>query len=97
MTTNQEKFSTEELAQKMDTLNGWEIQGTEKIYKHFSFKNFKQALDFTNKVGAVAEEIQHHPEIYLTWGKVKIEILTHEAAQLTQADFDLAAKIDQIE
>lgn len=97
MTTNQEKFSTKELAQKMDKLNGWEIQGTEKIYKNFSFKNFKKALDFTNKVGAVAEEIQHHPEIYLTWGKVKIEILTHEADQLTQADFDLAAKIDQIE
>lgn len=96
MTKNPEKISLEEIEQKMETLDGWEREGVKKIYKDFTFKNFKQALDFTNKVGAVAEEIQHHPDIYLTWGEVKIEIHTHQTGNLTKSDFQLAEKIDQI-
>lgn len=97
MTKNPRKISTDEIEERMKALDGWKIKGTEKIYKEFSFKNFKQALDFTNKVGAVAEEIQHHPDIYLAWGKVEIEIHTHQTGNLTQSDFDLAEKIDQID
>ncbi len=97
MTKNPKRISLEEIQQKMEILDGWEIKDTEKIYKSFSFTNFKEALDFTNKVGAVAEEIQHHPDIFLTWGKVKIEIYTHQTGNLTQSDFELAEKIDQID
>lgn len=85
-----------EIEQRLEALDDWEIEGSKKIYKSYKFKNFKQALEFTNKVGAVAEEMQHHPDIYLTWGKVKIEIFTHEKDSLTEADFQLAEKIDRI-
>ena len=96
MTKNPRKISKEEIEQKMTSLDGWKIKDTKKIYKEFSFKNFKQALDFTNKIGDVAEEMQHHPDIFLTWGEVKIEIYTHHTGNLTQSDFELAEKIDQI-
>lgn len=97
MTKNPRKITPEEIEQRFQALDNWEIEGLEKIYKSFSFKNFKQALDFTNKVGAVAEEIQHHPDIYTAWGKVKIEIYTHQTGNLTESDFLLAERIDQID
>ena len=85
------------IEQKAEKLDNWELEGSKKIRKSYQFKNFQQALDFTNQVGAVAEELQHHPDIYLTWGKVEIEIFTHEEDKLTDADFELAEKIDQID
>lgn len=96
MTKNPIKITAEEIEHRMDTLDSWDIESSKKIYKSYTFDNFKQALDFTNKVGAVAEEIQHHPDISLTWGKVKIEIYTHQTGTLTESDFQLAEKIDQI-
>lgn len=85
------------IEQKVEKLDNWELEGSKKIRKSYKFKNFQQALDFTNQVGAVAEEMQHHPDIYLTWGKVEIEIFTHEKDKLTDADFELAEKIDRID
>lgn len=85
------------IQQKLEKLDNWQLEGSKKIHKAYKFKNFKQALDFTNQVGAVAEELQHHPDIYLTWGRVEIEIFTHEKDQLTDTDFELAEKIDQID
>ncbi len=60
----------------------------------FSFANFREALDFTNAVGELAENQGHHPDLYLSWGKVGIEIWTHKIDGLTESDFVLAAKID---
>ncbi|WP_035444866.1 4a-hydroxytetrahydrobiopterin dehydratase [Atopococcus tabaci] len=97
MEKNQKKLTPEEIQQRLDTLDSWELEGSKKIHKSYTFKNFKQALAFTNKVGSVAEELQHHPDIYLTWGKVNIEIYTHRTDQLTEADFQLAERIDQID
>ena len=57
-----------------------------------SFKNFAEALEFTNKVGALAEEIFHHPDIFLAWGKVKITIWTHKIDGLNEADFIFAIR-----
>lgn len=85
------------IEQKAEKLDNWELEGSKKIRKSYQFKNFQQALDFTNQVGVVAEDLQHHPDIYLTWGKVEIEIFTHEEDKLTDADFELAEKIDQID
>jgi 4a-hydroxytetrahydrobiopterin dehydratase len=62
----------------------------------FDFPDFKTALDFVNKVGAIAEEQGHHPDIGLSWGGVEIVIYTHKINGLTESDFILAAKIDQI-
>ena len=64
--------------------------------REFKFKDFREALTFTNKVGELAEEQGHHPDIYLSWGKVKVTIWTHKIDGLTESDFVLAAKIDRL-
>lgn len=75
---------------------GWDIIEEQFLEKEFKFKNFRQALEFTNKVGELAEQEGHHPDIYLAWGKVRIRIMTHKIGGLHQNDFILAAKIDTI-
>ena len=76
--------------------NGWEVIEGHHLEKEYAFKDFAEALAFTNKVGALAEEIFHHPDIYLTWGKVKITIWTHKIDGLNEADFIFAAKADAL-
>ena len=76
--------------------NGWQVINTHHLEKEFTFKNFREALAFTNKVGALAEEQGHHPDIYLAWGRVKITIWTHKIDGLTESDFIMAAKIDRL-
>ena len=66
------------------------------LSKGYDFKNFVDALAFVNKLGAVAEQEGHHPDIFLTWGKVKVEIYTHKIDGLTESDFILAAKCDAL-
>jgi 4a-hydroxytetrahydrobiopterin dehydratase len=74
---------------------GWMLSRDARlISREYIFKNFKDALAFVNKVGALAESEGHHPDIYLGWGKVDIEIWTHKIAGLSKSDFVLAAKID---
>ncbi len=80
----------------MTRLKGWEQVSGPKIFKTFIFKNFKEALDFTIDVGALAEEEDHHPEIRLSWGKVEVYIWSEDHKGLTENDFILAAKIDSI-
>ena len=75
--------------------NGWEIIKEHHLEKEYIFADFRQALDFTVKVGEVAENQDHHPDIYLAWGKVKLTIWTHKIDGLTESDFILAAKADQ--
>ena len=74
----------------------WKVAGNHHIERDFKFPNFKAALDFVNKVGAIAEEQGHHPDIELAWGKAGIRIWTHKIDGLTESDFILAAKIDQL-
>ncbi|NGX51340.1 MAG: putative pterin-4-alpha-carbinolamine dehydratase [Chlamydiae bacterium] len=73
---------------------GWEIKNEHHLEKSFSFKNFKEALEFVNLVGHVAEEEGHHPDIALTWGNVELKIWTHKVDGLTESDFILAAKVE---
>lgn len=76
---------------------GWElVVDGKKISRKYKFKNFKEALAFVNKVGAIAEEEGHHPDIELGWGRVRIELSTHAIGGLSENDFILAAKIDAI-
>ena len=75
---------------------GWRVVDEHHLEKDYGFKNFREALDFTNKVGAVAEEQKHHPDIYLAWGKVKLMLWTHKIDGLTESDFILAAKADAV-
>jgi len=76
--------------------NGWQVVSEHHLEKEFSFKNFRDALAFTNKVGALAEKNNHHPDIYLAWGKVKITLWTHKIDGLTESDFVMAAKIEEM-
>ena len=73
----------------------WNLVDEHHLSKEFRFPDFKEALAFTNAVGAIAEEQGHHPDIYLAWGKVRIEIWTHKIDGLTRSDFVLAAKVDE--
>lgn len=76
--------------------HGWMVVDEHQLEKEFKFKDFKQALDFTNAVGAIAEAQGHHPDIYLAWGKVRITVWTHKIDGLTESDFVMAAKIENV-
>jgi 4a-hydroxytetrahydrobiopterin dehydratase len=85
-----------ELHQFSDQLRGWKVVDEHHIIRTFTFPDFQKALDFVNRVGAIAEEQGHHPDILLTWGKVEITLWTHKVQGLTESDFIMAAKIDRI-
>jgi len=84
----------ENLSRKLG--GGWKVVNEHHLEKELKFKNFREALDFTNKVGELAEQIQHHPDIYLTWGQVKLTLWTHKIDGLTESDFVFAAKVNQL-
>ena len=73
----------------------WIVVDEHHLEREYRFDDFRKALDFTIKVGEMAEEQDHHPDIYLTWGKVKVTIWTHKIDGLTESDFVYAAKADQ--
>jgi len=85
-----------ERAPLLAQLEGWEVVEGHHLAKLYPFKNFVEALAFVNQVGQVAESNGHHPDIYLSWGKVRVEIYTHKIDGLTESDFVLAAKCDQL-
>ncbi|MBI3872901.1 MAG: 4a-hydroxytetrahydrobiopterin dehydratase [candidate division Zixibacteria bacterium] len=75
---------------------GWTVVDEHHLRKEFTFSNFATALAFTNRVGTLAEEQGHHPDIYLAWGKVEVKLWTHKIDGLTESDFIMAAKIDRL-
>jgi len=75
--------------------SGWTLNDQGHIERTYEFPNFADALAFTNRVGNVAEIEGHHPDLYLAWGKCKVEIWTHKIQGLTESDFFLAAKADR--
>ncbi len=85
-----------ELAKFSAELPGWKVIEDHHIEKNFDFSDFRSALNFVQQVGDVAEEQGHHPDILLRWGKVKITIYTHKIEGLSESDFILGAKIDEI-
>jgi 4a-hydroxytetrahydrobiopterin dehydratase len=74
----------------------WKVIRGHHLEKEFTFKNFRDALDFTDQVGELAEAQNHHPDIYLAWGKVTITIWTHKIDGLTESDFVFAAKVQAL-
>jgi 4a-hydroxytetrahydrobiopterin dehydratase len=87
----------DDLTALLDKLGGsWQVVDEHHLEKEYKFKDFREALDFTNKVGEIAEQQFHHPDIYLAWGKVKLTIWTHKIDGLTESDFILAAKADSL-
>jgi 4a-hydroxytetrahydrobiopterin dehydratase len=82
------------LARELD--GGWQVVEERQLEKEYRFRDFREALGFTNKIGELAEAQGHHPDIYLAWGKVKLAIWTHKINGLTESDFVLAAKADKL-
>ena len=74
----------------------WQVVEEHHIRRVWKFKNFVDALAFVNRIGALAEEQGHHPNIELSWGRVAVTIHTHKIDGLTESDFVLAAKIDTL-
>ncbi len=77
-------------------LKAWTVVDDHHLEKTFQFGNFAEALAFVNHVGAVAEDNGHHPDVFLSWGLVKLRLFTHKIDGLTESDFVLAAKFDAL-
>jgi 4a-hydroxytetrahydrobiopterin dehydratase len=90
-------LSAVEIAPLARELDGWDVIENHHLMKNYTFDDFGAALEFVNRVGTLAEDEGHHPDIYLTWGKVGIQLWTHKIDGLTESDFILAAKIDRLE
>jgi 4a-hydroxytetrahydrobiopterin dehydratase len=91
------RLKGKELAKLAKELKGgWKVVRAHHLEKEYKFKDFRQALDFTNQVGELAEAQGHHPDIYLAWGKVKLTMWTHSVDGLTEGDFVFAAKVDRL-
>jgi 4a-hydroxytetrahydrobiopterin dehydratase len=87
----------EQIQEYLDRVDdGWEVVDEHHLTRRFTFDDFQGALDFTNRVGAIAEEEGHHPNICLTWGEAEISVHTHAIDGLSENDFILAAKIDRL-
>ncbi len=87
-------ISPEKAREYLSQLSGWELVEAKKIRKEFKFSNFPQSLGFVNKVGSLAEEEQHHPNITISYNKVSISLSTHTIGGLSENDFIMAAKIN---
>lgn len=86
----------EELQKMEAQVLGWKVVEGHHLLKSFSFPDFVTALAFVNRIGEVAEQEGHHPDLYLSWGKVEVKTWTHKIDGLTESDFILAAKIDRL-
>ena len=85
-----------EIEDYLKDVDGWKNIDDKKIEKRFKFKNFKEAMDFANKITDIAEEEGHHPTLTISWGQVIVILYTHEISGLHENDFIMAAKIDKI-
>jgi 4a-hydroxytetrahydrobiopterin dehydratase len=85
-----------ELEAQHKSVPKWTVSKEHHLTREYKFPDFAKALEFVNKVGAVAEEQGHHPDILLAWGKAEITLWTHKIDGLTESDFIMAAKIDRV-
>jgi 4a-hydroxytetrahydrobiopterin dehydratase len=89
------KLSSAQIKTALPTVPNWKKKGA-VIARVYQFKDFPAAMKFVNAVARLAEKAQHHPDIDIRWNKVTLALTTHDAGGLTQKDFDLAAKFDQL-
>jgi len=94
-------FDTSEIHKYLKKVDGWDVKSNNDksffLIKDFKFNNFEESQNFVNKVGNIAEEENHHPDISFGWGYCKVKIFTHAIKGLAESDFILAAKIDKID
>ena len=88
-------LTSAEIAPLLAQLDGWNVVENHHLENRYTLKNFAAALDLVNRIGAIAEEQNHHPDICLAWGRVEVKIWTHKINGLTESDFVFAAKCDR--
>ena len=94
-----EALSEQQITERLQGLNGWkrnDLEGRPGITKIFPTGDFLSGLGFVTQVAVLAEKVNHHPDVVLTYPKVSIQLSTHDARGLTHKDFELAAQIDQL-
>ncbi len=89
------KLVREEILDNLVGMDGWHAE-SDVLKKRFEFKNFAEALEFVNRVGAIAEAHDHHPDISFGWGYAEINLTTHDRGGITDFDFAVARKINEI-
>jgi 4a-hydroxytetrahydrobiopterin dehydratase len=85
----------EQIAPLLAQLRDWKVEADKKLIKSFKVENFVAAVDFVNRITPVAEAENHHPDLYVRWGEVRVYLWTHKIDGLTESDFYMAAKIDR--
>ncbi len=90
------KLGPVEISAFMTHAPGWTVKKNHEIFREFKFKNFAESLAFINKIGAVAESEGHHPDISFGWGYARVTLFTHAVGGLSENDFIMAAKIDEL-
>jgi 4a-hydroxytetrahydrobiopterin dehydratase len=88
-------LSDEDVGARLGDLDGWERDG-DAIARQFQFKDFVGSVDFVNRITPLAEEMNHHPDLAISWNKVTVTLSTHSEGGLTENDFELASKIDGV-
>ncbi len=88
-------LSDDEIQARLDELDGWAREG-DAIKKQFQLEDFKGSVDFVNRLTPAAEEMNHHPDLEISWDKVTVTLSTHSEGGLTENDFELAGKIDAL-
>lgn len=89
-------LTRDEIAPLLAQLDGWQVVEDRMLVKAFRFKNFVEAVAFVNAITPVAEAENHHPDLRVSWGQVRVELWTHKIKGLSEADFVMAAKIDRV-
>ena len=87
-------LSGDEVGNLLRELDGWTVEQEYHLTRTYALPDFAKSLDFVNRIGEIAERQNHHPDIYLAWGKVRVEVWTHKIKGLTESDFIFAAKVD---
>ena len=88
-------LSDDEIGRRLAEAEGWERDG-DAIRRQFQFDDFQGSVDFVNRLAPVAEEMNHHPDLEISWNKVTVTLSTHSEGGLTENDFELAGKIDSL-
>jgi 4a-hydroxytetrahydrobiopterin dehydratase len=89
------RLDDDEIERRLGELNGWE-RDRDAIRKVFKLADFKSSVDFVNRLTPIAEEMNHHPDLAISWNEVTVSVTTHSEGGLTGNDFELAASIDEL-
>ncbi len=89
-------LSDAEINERLALMDGWERSG-DSIRKRFKFDDFRGSIDFITRVTPVAEELNHHPDLAVSWNSVTVSLSTHSQGGVTESDFELARRIDEVE